>query len=381
MTVEPTIEGVAFSTEMNEDVMRPLMWYAISNPAGWIFSLTYQIDLVSDALGGYGGEDDEDYGDDHEGFPIHMVITTVNPSEANHIIWPEVDFLRFTSFTVVYDQTTAEDSYNASSYIVLNRYNVYEGYLTVQEYVGKTTQLREGIAIETPPFIVPADHDGPLYVVVMGAGNATHNLKFVELGQTPMRGTMPVQYACHARSHAVRDAPPKLDCALAGGRKSQKQCSSVFKYNSTYAGDETGCMITADRGGGPWCVLATDENGFCRDGCKDKDEGRTWDYCVEPIQREQCVEFCKKTIGVESGEVCSEQWKTTEMATFASGCIADKRVNLGESWCALRVSEQDNMCAWVSVSCSDISFFLHVVVEDRFVVLCSFPCCFFSPYQ
>jgi hypothetical protein len=368
VTVEPTSEGVAFSTERNDDVMRrPLMWYEISRPDGWIFSLTYQIDLVSDLI------DPEDYGDDHEEFPIHMVVTTVNPSEANYIIWPEVDFLGFTSFTVVYDPTTAEDSYNASSYIVLNRYNVYEGYLTVQEYVGKRTRLREGIAIETPPFTVPSDHSGPLYVVVMGgAGHSAYNLKFVELGQTPMRSTMPMQYACHARSHAVRDAPPKLDCALAGGKKSHTQCASAFKYNSTYAGDGTGCMITADRGGGPWCVLATDANGHCRDGCKDKDEGRTWDYCVEPIQREQCVEFCKETIGVESllfwsqlyiyiyisnryltigvesGEVCAAQWKTTEMSTFASGCIADKRVNQGESWCALRVSEQDNICAWVS---------------------------------
>jgi hypothetical protein len=47
--------------------------------------------LISDALGGgFGGEDHEDY---HEGFSIHRVITSVNPSEANHIVWPEVDYL------------------------------------------------------------------------------------------------------------------------------------------------------------------------------------------------------------------------------------------------------------------------------------------------
>ncbi len=342
----PTMEGVAFSTDMNQ-IAKPLMWYEIENPDGWIFSLTYQIDLISDALGGAGGED-------HEGFfPIHMVIAAVNPSEANNIIWPEVDYLGFTSFTVVYDQATAEDSYYSSSYMTMNRYDLYEGYRTAKEYFGRSTQLREGIAIEAPPFIAPAGHDGPLYVVVMGAGNSTYNLKFVELGQVPMRSTMPVQYSCHARTHAIKDAPPKLDCALASGKKSKKQCSSAWKYDSSYEGDETGCMITAERGDGPWCVLATDENGYCRDGCKEDGEGVTWDYCIDPIEREECMEFCSKTVGVESGEVCAENWITRYgTPTLIPSCTQlDDRVDAGESWCALRVSEQDNMCAEV---CSGI---------------------------
>jgi hypothetical protein len=276
VTVEPTMEGVAFSTDVN-DLMKPLMWHKIADPEGWVFSLTYQIDLISDALGGYGGGDAEDYGDDHEGFPIHLVITTVNPSEANHIVWPEVDYLGFTSFTVIYDPATAEDSHGSSSYITLNEFKAYDGYRTVREYFNRSTPLREGIAMEAPPFMAPAGHKGPLYVVVVGAGNVAHNLKFVELGKTPVRSTMPVQYACHARTHAIGDGPPKLDCLLASGRKSKQQCSSAWKYDATYEGDESGCMITADeRGrGGPWCVLTTDENGFCKGGCKDEDEGAT----------------------------------------------------------------------------------------------------------
>jgi hypothetical protein len=344
VTIEPTTEGVAFSTDIN-DFMKPLMWYEISDPDGWVFSLTYQIDLISDALGGYGGENHEDYGDDHEGFPIHMVITTVNPSEANHIVWPEVDYLGFTSFTVVYDQATAEDFHGSSSYITLNLFNSDEGYRTVKEYFGERTQLREGIAVEAPPFMVPHDHNGPLYVVVVGVGNSTNNLKFVELGKTQMGSTMPVQYSCHARSHAIGDGPPKLNCTLASGRKSKKQCSSAWKYDSTYEGDESGCMITAERGGGPWCVLTTDENGFCRDGCKDEDEGATWDYCMEPIEREECVEFCSKTVGVTSGEVCAENWSYASHRFIIPSCTI-KDSDDGP-WCALRVSEHDNMCAVV----------------------------------
>ncbi len=348
VTVEPTMEGVAFSTDLN-DVMKPLMWYEIRDPDGWIFSLTYQIDLISDALAGNGGEDKEDFGDDHEGFPIHMVITTVNPLEASHIVWPEVDYLGFTSFTVVWDQATAEESHGSSSYITLNLYNIYEGYRTVKEYFGESTQLREGIAVEAPPFIAPADHNGSLYVVVVGAGNSTYNLKFVELGKTKMRSTLPAEYSCHARSHAISDAPPKLDCALASGGKSHKQCSSAFKYDSSYDGDATGCRITAERGSVPWCVLATDENGYCRDGCKGEDEGVTWDYCVEPVQRAECVEFCSKTVGEESGEACAEHWKTLTMPTLVSSCIADSRVTPGESWCAITVFEPDKTCASVRI--------------------------------
>ncbi len=361
------MQGVAFSTEVN-DVMKPLMWYEISDPDGWIFSLTYQIDWNADALVGYGGEGNEDFDDDHEGFPIRMVITTVNPSEANHIVWPEVDYLGFTSFTVVYDQATAEDSHGSSSYITLNLYNVYEGYRTVKEYFGESTQLREGIAVEAPPFIAPADHNGSLYVVVVGTGNSTYNLKFVELGKTKMRSTMPAEYSCHARSHAISDAPSKLDCALASGRKSKKQCSSAFKYDSSYAGDEAGCRITAERGSDPWCVLAADENGYCRDGCKDEDDGVTWDYCVEPIQRAECVEFCGKTVGEESGAVCAEHWKALTMPTLVSSCIADSRVTPGESWCAITVSEPDNTCA--SVRIGVYMCVLHAVKLIR--------CCFLS---
>jgi hypothetical protein len=300
--------------------------------------LTYQIDLISDVLGGYGG-------DDHEEFPIHVVITTVNPSEANHIVWPEVDFLGFTSFTVVYDQKTAEDSHGSSSYITLNEMKAYGSYRTVKEYFGRSTQLREGIAIEAAPFMVPYDHNGPLFVVLLGAGNATSNLKFVELGKTQVRSTMPVQHSCHARSHVVGDGPPKLDCALASGRKGKKQCSSAFKYDSTYEGDESGCMITAERGEGPWCVLATGENGFCRDGCKDEDEGVTWDYCMQPIEREECVEFCSKTIGVKSGEVCAEDWYPyVGNYPLVHSCTS---INTSRPWCAIIVSEHDNVCAEV----------------------------------
>ncbi len=217
--------------------------------------------MISDALGGYGGENHEDHGDDHEGFPIHLVITTVNPSEANHIVWPEVDYLGFTSFTVVYDQATAEEN-GSSSYITINRRDPYDGYRTAKEYFGRRTQLHEGIAIEAPPFIAPASHDGPLYVVVMGTGNSTCNLKFVELGKTPTRSTMPVQYSCHARTHAIGDVPPKLDCALASGRKSKQQCSSAWKYDSSYDGDEAGCRITAERRSDLWCVLVTVRTGI-----------------------------------------------------------------------------------------------------------------------
>ncbi len=354
MTVEPTKEGVAFSTGIN-DLMKPLMWYEISNPDGWVFSLTYQIDLISNALGGYGGDDHYNYGDDHEGFPIRMVITTVNPSKANHIVWPEVNYLGFTSFTVVYDQVTAEDSYASSSYITMHRYHPYEGYKTVKEYFGRSTQLRKGIAIEASPFIAPAGHNGPLYVVVMGAGNVTNNLNFVELGKTQMRSAMPIQYSCHARSHAIGDGPPKLDCALASGRNRKTQCSSAFKYDSTYEGDESGCKITAERGvrgKGAWCVLATDENGFCRDGCKDEDEGVTWDYCIKPIEREECVEFCSKTIGVESGEVCAEDWYPYvgdyPLVASCTSLYSDR------PWCAIRVSENGNVCAEV---CNGIFIF------------------------
>jgi hypothetical protein len=187
-------------------------------------------------------------------------------------------------------------------------------------------------------------------VVVVGTGNSTCNLKFVELGKTPTRSTMPVQYSCHARTHAIGDGPPKLDCALASGGKSHKQCSSAFKYDSSYDGDETGCRITAERGSAPWCVLATDENGYCRDGCQEKDEGVTWDYCVEPVQRAECVEFCSKTVGEESGEVCAEHWYTRVgiSTLIAKSCTQlDDRVDAGQSWCALRVAEHDNMCAEV----------------------------------
>ncbi len=357
VAVVPTMEGVVFSTEMN-DVAKPLMWYEISDAVGWIFSLTYQIDLISDALGGYGGEDDEHYGDDHEGFPIHLVITTVNPSEAKHIVWPEVDHLGFASFTVVYDPATAEE-HGSTSYITMNRYDPYDGYRTAKEYFGSSTQLREGIAIEAPPFIAPNSHIGPLYVVVVGTGNATCNLKFVELGKTPTRSTMPVQYLCHARTHAIGDVPPKLDCALAGGRESKKQCSSAWKYNSSYDGDEAGCRVTAERGSDPWCVLATDENGYCRDGCRDEDEGVTWDYCVEPIQRAECVEFCSKTVGVESGEVCGENWRLQEMGSsiIIPRCSQlDDRVEEEEGWCALRVAEHDRTCAAVRYAVEDVSF-------------------------
>ncbi len=339
VTVEPTAEGVAFSTDIN-DLMKPLMWYEISNPEGWMFSLTYQIDLILNASGGYGGVD---YGDEHEGFPIHMVITTVNPSKANRTVWPEVDYLRSTSFTVVYDQATAEDSYDSSSYITMHRYTPYEGYKTVKEYFGRNTQLREGIAIEAPPFIAPAGHNGPLYVVVMGAGNVTHNLKFVELGKTQVRSTMPVQYSCYARSHAIGDGPPKLDCGLASGKKSKQQCSSAFKYASSYEGDESGCMITVERREGPWCVLATDENGFCRDGCKDEDEGVTWDYCMEPIEREECVEFCSKAV-TESGEVCAENWYRWSGEPLVPSCTS---IDGARPWCAIRVTQRDNTCAGV----------------------------------
>ncbi len=347
--VESTMKGISFSTEFN-DRMKPLMWYEISDPDEWIFSLTYQIDLVSDASGGYGGDD---Y--DYEGFPIRMVVTTVKPSEANHIVWPEVNYLGFTSFTVVYDQTTSEDDHSSSSYITMNRYDFYEGYRTVKEYFGKGTTLREGIAVEAAPFLAPADHKGPLFVVVMGAGNATNHLKYVELGKTPMRSTMPVQYSCHARSHAIGDALPKLDCALGDGRNSQKQCSSAWKYDSTYEGDESGCMITAERGGSPWCVLATDENGFCRGGCKDEDEDVTWDYCVEPVEREKCLEFCGKIVGGISGEPCAGDWYPQHGDPLVPSCTTmQDRVPTGQSWCALIVSEQDSVCADV---CSVIYFY------------------------
>ncbi len=349
VTVEPTMEGVIFSTDIN-DLMKPLMWYEISDPDGWVFSLTYQIDLIFDALGGHAGEDCEDYSNDHEGFPIRMVITTVNPSEANNIVWPEVEYLGLTSLTVVYDQATAEESYGSSSYITVHRCpSSIEGSKIVKEYFGRSTQLREGIAIESSPFMVPRDHNGPLYVVVLGAGNATNNLKFVELGKTRMRSTMPVQYSCHARSHAIGDGPPKLDCALASGKKSKKQCSSAFKYDSTYEGSESGCMITAERESGPWCVLATDENGLCRGGCKDEDEGVTWDYCMEPVEREECVEFCSKTIGVNSGEVCAEDWYPyVGNYPLVPSCTS---LNTNRPWCAILVSEHDNLCAEV---CSGI---------------------------
>jgi hypothetical protein len=358
VAVEPTREGVAFSTDMNDvisDIMKPLMWYEISDPDGWVFSLTYQIDVVTsnNALGGGGyggGEDDGDYGDgdddDHEGFPIHMVITTVNPSEANYIVWPEVDYLGFSSFTVVYDKkATAEDSHGSSSHITLNRYNPSssEGYKTVKEYFNRSTHLREGIAIEAPPFMAPAGHNGPLYVVAVGVGHVTHTLKFVELGKTRVRSTMPVQYSCHARSHAFGDGPPKLDCALASGRKSKRQCSSAWKYAFTYEGDESGCVITAERGRGPWCVLATDENGLCKDGCKDEDEGVTWDYCMEPIEREECVEFCSKTVS-ESGEVCAEDWYPWVGEPIVPSCTS---LESDRPWCAIRVCERDNFCAGV----------------------------------
>ncbi len=353
VTVESTMEeGIAFSTERN-DHTKPLMWYEISDPDGWIFTLTYQLDLVSDALGGYGGEDHYDYGDDHEGFPLHMVITTVEPSDANHIVWPEVDYLGFTSFTVVYDQTTAEDEHNASSYITMNRYDTYEGYRTVKEYFGRPTKLREGIVVEAPSFVAPADHKGSLFAVVMGAGHASDHLKFVELGKTPMRSTMPVQYSCYARSHAIGDALPKLDCALGSGRESRKQCSSAWKYDSSYQGNnETGCMITAERERGPWCVLATDENGHCRGGCKEEDEGVTWDYCVEPVEREECVEFCGKTVGVISGEPCAQDWHPLPGDPLVPSCTSlQEKVPTGQSWCALQVSEHDSVCADV---CSGI---------------------------
>ncbi len=349
MTVVPTMEGIAFSTDLN-DRMKPLMWYEISDPDGWIFSLTYQIDLVSGAFSVYGGND-YDYGDDHEGSPIRIVITSMKPSEASHIVWPEVDYPGFTSFTVVYDQKIAQGDHNSSSYITMNRYDMYEGYRTVKEYFGRRTKLREGIAVEVPPFLAPADHKGPLFVVVMGAGNATSHLKFVELGKTPMRSTMPLQYSCYARGHAIGDVLPKLDCALGSGRKSKKQCSRAWKYDSAYKGNnETGCMITAERGGRPWCVLATDENGFCRDGCKDEDEGVTWDYCVEPVEREECVEFCGKTVGVISGQPCAEDWYPKPGDPLVPRCTSlQDRVPTGQSWCALQVSEHDSVCADVCI--------------------------------
>ena len=253
----------------------------------------------------------------------------------------------------------------------MNRRDLYEGYRTAKEYFGRRTQLREGIAMEAPPFIAPASHDGPLYVVVMGTGNSSCNLKFVELGKTPTRSTMPVQYSCHALTHAIGDALPKLDCALASGRKSKQQCSSAFQYDASYDGDETGCRITAERRSAPWCVLATDENGYCRGGCKDEDEGVTWDYCVDPVQRAECVEFCSKTVGEESGEVCAENWYTRiGVSTFIPKCTQlDDRVDAGQSWCALRVAEHDNMCAEVRymyavenmfLCALDHSFHLHI---------------------
>jgi hypothetical protein len=178
------MEGVVFLTEINSNV-KPLMWHEITDPGEWMFSMTYQIDLITSALGGYGGDDYYDYADDHEGFPVHMLITTVNPADATNIVWSEVDHLGFASFTVVYDVSTAEDYYYSSSYITTSIYDSYEGYRLQKEYFGRDTQLREGIIIETPPFIAPSDHDGSLFVVVVGPGNATSNLKFIELGKFP----------------------------------------------------------------------------------------------------------------------------------------------------------------------------------------------------
>jgi hypothetical protein len=250
----------------------------------------------------------------------------------------------------------------------------------VKEYFGERTQLREGIAIEAPPFLAPTDHKGSLYVVVVGTGNSTYNLKFVELGKTKMRSTMPAEYSCHARSHVISDAPPELDCALASGRTSKQQCSSAFQYDSSYDGDETGCRITAGRSD-PWCVLATDENGYCRGGCKDEDEGVTWDYCVNPVQRAECVEFCSKTVGKESGEVCAESWKTLTMPTLVSSCIADSRVNPGESWCAITVQESDKTCASVRIAIYKHVFSARSYLIRCFVVVLYFAWLFLATFQ
>ncbi len=367
VTVEQTTEGVAFSTAEIPDRMfqKPLMWYEISDPGGWIYSLTYQIDLnISEALNGVGGDDPVSLRDDHEGFPIHMVITAVRPSEMSNTVWPEVNYLGFTSFTVIHNTTVDEEGRRSSpSHMTLYKFDYYVGYSTVTEYFGRRTQLREGVVIEAPPFIVPVDHDGPLYAVVVGTGHAIHSLQFVELAKTPERTAMPVEYACHARSHAILDTPPKLDCALAEGRKSKKQCSSAWKYDLAFAGNnDTGCMVTPERGSTPWCVLTPDENGLCRDGCKDEDEGVTWDYCVDPVDRQECIEFCDKTVGASSGEVCAENWYTRTGILVQTCTTVEDRVSAGITWCALRVSKHSNACAEVwymyCVVSGPFSFFL-----------------------
>jgi hypothetical protein len=368
VTVERTTEGVAFSTsEIHEHRLfqKPLMWYEISDPAGWIYSLRYQLDLnISEALNGAGGADPVSLRDDHEGFPIHMVITAVKPSEMQHTVWPEVNYLGFTSFTVIRDTTVDEEGRSSASHITLYKFDYYVGYSTEKEYFGRRTQLREGVVIESPPFMAPVDHDGPLYAVVVGTGNASSSLQFVELAKMPERSAMPVVYACHARSHVIEDTPPKLDCALAEGRKSKKQCSSAWKYDLAYAGNnDTGCMTTPERETPSWCVLTPDENGLCRDGCKDEDEGVTWDYCVDPVNRQECIEFCEKTVGASSGEVCAENWYTGKGILVQTCTTVEDRVSAGSTWCALQVSQYSNVCAevwYVYVLCvsAPFSFFL-----------------------
>ena len=63
--------------------------------------------------------------------------------------------------------------------------------------------------------MVPMGHEGSLYVVVVGDAATTpadnRHLQFVDLGKTPERSTMPVQYSCRSRSQ-VRS--PSLSLSL-----------------------------------------------------------------------------------------------------------------------------------------------------------------------
>jgi hypothetical protein len=73
---------------------------------------------------------------------------------------------------------------------------------------------------------------------------------------------------------------------------------------------------------------------------------------MEPIEREECVEFCSKTVSVESGEVCAEDWYLEHGGPLVPSCtlFEDDR-----PWCAIRVSQLDNTCA---VVCNGIFVFM-----------------------